>query len=98
MGNMDSGAVSEAERPETPAAAPVTGGDPTVRLERVSKHFGDLVAVRDLDLDIGRGEFFTLLGPSRCGKTTTLRNGDVLQQPTPGPAPSGGEEVARLHG
>src|SRR5436190_9694923 len=96
MGNMDSGAVSEAERPETPAAAPVTGGDPTVRLERVSKHFGDLVAVRDLDLDIGRGEFFTLLGPSGCGKTTTLRMVAGFEQPTAGRVLIEGEDVAGL--
>src|SRR5436190_5925605 len=96
MGNMDSGAVSEAERPETPAAAPVTGGDPTVRLERVSRHFGDLVAVRDLDLDIGRGEFFTLLGPSGCGKTTTLRMVAGFEQPTAGRVLIEGEDVAGL--
>ena len=96
MGNLDSGAVSEAERPETPAAAPVTGGDPTVRLERVSKHFGDLVAVRDLDLDIGRGEFFTLLGPSGCGKTTTLRMVAGFEQPTAGRVLIEGEDVAGL--
>ena len=93
---MDSGTVSEAERPETPAAAPVTGGDPTVRLERVSKHFGDLVAVRDLDLDIGRGEFFTLLGPSGCGKTTTLRMVAGFEQPTAGRVLIEGEDVAGL--
>ncbi|MDP9243681.1 MAG: ATP-binding cassette domain-containing protein, partial [Chloroflexota bacterium] len=58
--------------------------EPTVRLERVRKQFGDLVAVRDLDLDIGRGEFFTLLGPSGCGKTTTLRMVAGFEDPTAG--------------
>jgi ABC-type uncharacterized transport system fused permease/ATPase subunit len=47
--------------------------DPSVRLEQVSKQFGDLVAVDKLTLSFGRGRFFTLLGPSGCGKTTTLR-------------------------
>ncbi len=41
-----------------------------VRLERVSKLFGEVAAVDDLSLDIAEGEFFSLLGPSGCGKTT----------------------------
>ncbi|PSP51449.1 hypothetical protein BRC60_02945 [Halobacteriales archaeon QH_1_68_42] len=45
----------------------------TVRLEGVSKRFGDLVACTDIDLTIRDGEFFVLLGPSGCGKSTTLR-------------------------
>ncbi|MGN7477493.1 ABC transporter ATP-binding protein [Solibacillus silvestris] len=44
-----------------------------VRIQDVSKKFGDVLGVDDLDLDIKSGEFFTFLGPSGCGKTTTLR-------------------------
>ncbi len=44
-----------------------------VYLDHVSKHFGDFVAVDDLNLDIQDQEFVTLVGPSGCGKTTTLR-------------------------
>src|SRR6266513_605026 len=73
-----------------------TGSEPSVRLSRVSKHFGDLVAVADLDLDIGRGEFFTLLGPSGCGKTTTLRMVAGFEQPTAGRILIGGADVAGL--
>jgi spermidine/putrescine transport system ATP-binding protein len=72
------------------------GHQPTVRLERVSKHFGELVAVRDLDLDIGRGDFFTLLGPSGCGKTTTLRMIAGFEQPTAGRVLIEGADVAGL--
>lgn len=44
-----------------------------VRLRDVGKRFGDPWAVRHVNLDIGRGGFFTFLGPSGCGKTTLLR-------------------------
>jgi spermidine/putrescine transport system ATP-binding protein len=74
----------------------VPGGDPTVRLDRVSKHFGDLVAVRELELDIGRAEFFTMLGPSGCGKTTTLRMVAGFEQPTAGRILIDGADVAGL--
>jgi spermidine/putrescine ABC transporter ATP-binding subunit len=43
-----------------------------IRLENVSKSYGDVRVVRDLSLTISQGEFFTLLGPSGSGKTTTL--------------------------
>lgn len=43
-----------------------------IRLNNLYKHFGDVVAVSNLNLSIRDGEFVTLLGPSGCGKTTTL--------------------------
>ncbi|TKT74573.1 ABC transporter ATP-binding protein [Aquamicrobium sp. LC103] len=56
-------------------AAEASQGDPDayLRLEGVSKTYGDFEAVRSLDLAIGKGELVALLGPSGCGKTTTLR-------------------------
>lgn len=46
---------------------------PYLRIERVSKSFGDFQALRDISLDIHVGEFVCFLGPSGCGKTTLLR-------------------------
>lgn len=44
-----------------------------VKIDHVSKEFGDFVALNDINFTINQGEFFTLLGPSGCGKTTLLR-------------------------
>ena len=78
------------------AETPSDDVEPSVRLDRVSKHFGDLIAVRDLDLDIGKGKFFTLLGPSGCGKTTTLRMVAGFEEPTAGRVLIEGQDVAGL--
>jgi putative spermidine/putrescine transport system ATP-binding protein len=66
------------------ARAGATAGDVSVRLDGVSKHFGGFVAVDDVDLDVLRGEFFTLLGPSGSGKTTCLRMIAGFERPTSG--------------
>jgi iron(III) transport system ATP-binding protein len=44
-----------------------------LRVERLSKRFGSFTALRDIDLEVRRGEFVCFLGPSGCGKTTLLR-------------------------
>lgn len=44
-----------------------------VRIEHLSKKFGELYAVKDVSLQIRKGDFYTFLGPSGCGKTTLLR-------------------------
>src|SRR6267142_73921 len=65
-----------------------------VVLERVSRRFGDFVAVSDVDLRVREGEFVTLLGPSGCGKTTTLRMVAGLEQNTGGRISIGNEVVS----
>ena len=67
--------------------------DIDVRLERVTKTFGDAVAVDDLSLDIAEGEFFSMLGPSGCGKTTTLRMIGGFEEPSRGTVYLGGRDV-----
>ncbi len=55
-----------------------------VRLEGLTKRFGDVLAVNNLSLDIRDKEFLVLVGPSGCGKTTTLRLIAGLEQPDNG--------------
>jgi len=55
-----------------------------VKFQRVSKLFGSVTAVLDLNFDVGDGEFLVLVGPSGCGKTTTLRMLAGLETPTYG--------------
>jgi len=69
---------------------------PSVRLARITKRFGDVAAVRDLTLDVERGEFFTLLGPSGCGRTTTLRMVAGFDEPTEGRVFLDGVDVTGL--
>jgi ABC-2 type transport system ATP-binding protein len=57
-----------------------------IELEHLVKKFGDLVAVDDLSLTIGRGEFFAMLGPNAAGKTTTIKLLSGLIKPTSGHA------------
>jgi polar amino acid transport system ATP-binding protein len=70
--------------------------DIDVRLDRVSKRFGDVTAVDDLSLDIARGEFFSLLCPSGCGKTTTLRVIGGFEDPSTGTVYLAGRDVTDL--
>ncbi|WP_411968744.1 ABC transporter ATP-binding protein [Haloferax sp. YSSS75] len=58
--------------------------DYDVRLDSVSKYFGDVTAVEDVSFDVEQGKFLTLLGPSGCGKTTTLRMIAGFETPSKG--------------
>ena len=69
---------------------------PYVRIERVTRTFGDLPAVDDVSLTIYQGEFFSLLGGSGCGKTTLLRILAGLERPTRGRVYIDGQDVTDL--
>jgi putative spermidine/putrescine transport system ATP-binding protein len=67
-----------------------------VRVAGLRKSYGEVTAVEGVDLEIGRGEFFTLLGPSGSGKTTTLRVIAGFELPDEGKVELGGKDVSRL--
>ncbi|QLC33990.1 ABC transporter ATP-binding protein [Halarchaeum sp. CBA1220] len=67
-----------------------------VTLEHVTKEYGDVVAVDDMNLDIRDGEFVTLVGPSGCGKSTTLETIAGLTKPTSGTIDIAGTDVTML--
>src|SRR5882724_189026 len=65
-----------------------------VRLDGVTKRFGDVAAINDLSLDIADGELLVLLGPTGAGKTTTLRMVAGLERPDAGRVEIGGPDVS----
>ena len=64
-----------------------------VVLSGIRKTYGDVVAVDSIDLEVARGEFFTMLGPSGSGKTTTLRVIAGFERPDSGSVQLGGVDV-----
>src|ERR1051326_7966641 len=83
--------------PVQPAAA----GDPAaaaaaVHVVGLRKRYADVVTLREVDLTIGAGEFFTLLGPSGSGKTTLLRLIAGFERPDGGRIELGGRDVTQV--
>ena len=58
--------------------------EPMIRLDNITKYYGDNVAVNNLSMDIADGDVCIIIGPSGCGKTTTLRMINYLIKPTSG--------------
>ncbi|MFJ6723350.1 ectoine/hydroxyectoine ABC transporter ATP-binding protein EhuA [Streptomyces sp. NPDC091281] len=73
-----------AETLKQPADGPATGGDPLIRLEGVTKRFGDTTVLDHLDFSVQAGRHVTLIGPSGSGKTTILRLLMTLTRPDEG--------------
>jgi ABC-2 type transport system ATP-binding protein len=87
--------ATTATRPSRPPEAP--GGEPIIRTVALTKRYGGaggVLAVDDLDLEVGAGEVFGLLGPNGAGKTTTIGMLTTRVRPTSGRAYVGGVDVA----
>jgi ABC-type Fe3+/spermidine/putrescine transport system ATPase subunit len=67
-----------------------------LRLQSLSRRFGDTLAVDSVTLEVPRGELLSLLGPSGCGKTTTLRMIAGFEQPSAGSVHVDGRDVTAL--
>ena len=70
----------------------------TIQLRQVEKKFGEVYAVKPVDLTINNGEFVVLLGPSGCGKTTTLRMIAGLETVSDGTISIDNRDVTKLRG
>ncbi len=77
-------------------ATPQSGqakGEPIVRIQGLEKSFGDLKVLRDINMDVHRGEVVVVLGPSGSGKSTMLRCVNLLERPTGGKILFEGEDI-----
>lgn len=70
--------------------------EPFIRIQNVTKQYGDVYAVDNVSLDIYQREFFALLGPSGCGKTTLLRLLAGFETPTAGKLVIDGQDMAAV--
>ncbi len=67
---------------------------PILEIERITKRFGEILAVDDISISVRRGEFLTFLGPSGCGKTTLLRIIAGFESQSEGEIRIGGRSMA----
>jgi len=82
--------------PET--GVPSESVKPILRVQGVSKRFGDNQVLKDISLDLYKGEVLSLLGPSGCGKSTLLRCINWLEQPDAGHIRLNSERIGYTQG
>lgn len=80
----------------TPTAPTTSASTPLLRIQNLSKAYGDNPILQGINLDIYHGEFLTLLGPSGCGKTTLLRLIGGFEMPDGGRLELDGVDIAML--
>ena len=66
-----------------------------IKVEKLTKRYGDLLAVNDLSFNVVKGEVFALLGPNGAGKTTTVEIIDTIRRPTSGKVTLLGMDVTK---
>ncbi len=79
-----------------PSTANTSNPPPYLRISRLTKKFGEFVALNDISLDVSEGEFVCFLGPSGCGKTTFLRAIAGLDIQTAGTVHQDGRDISAL--
>ncbi len=77
------------------AELPIENGGPMIRVENLTKKFGNFTAVDEVSFEVKKGEVFGLLGPNGAGKSTTLRILSTLARPTKGTASIGGYDIVK---
>ena len=99
---MDRGAATTGTQADRLRSAsgwlPPPRGEHALRVEHLSKRFGERVAFDDVSFDVGYGEVFGFLGPNGAGKTTTVRALGTLLAPTSGSATVAGIELRSENG
>ncbi|MEM9290160.1 MAG: ABC transporter ATP-binding protein [Acidobacteriota bacterium] len=86
---------SSATSSSTDSSSVDSGASPMIHIEGLTKRYGSKLAVDNLDLSIGSGEFFCYLGPNGAGKTTTIKVLTGLASATSGRVWVGGFDIAR---
>ena len=67
----------------------------TIEVEKLTKRYGDLLAVNDISFNVRQGDVFALLGPNGAGKTTTVEIIDTIRTPTSGKVTLLGMDVTK---
>ena len=73
-----------------------TNGDVLIEVKHLAKSFGDHDVLKDISLEVHKGEVISIIGPSGCGKSTFLRSLNLLEKPTSGTILFEGTELTAL--